>query len=194
MDAKQFFFERYEGFQEYPEQLVAGLSETQVRQSPHPRVNPIAWALWHLARCEDVCVNRVLTDGVQVLDEGDRVARLRVSNRGTGTGMTRAKVSALAEEIDLAELDTYRAAVTSRTRATVRSIPSAELASTLSPARLRQVFMDEGAGGDVAAKIVEAYTGQTKGWLLGHLVLTHHYYHVGQAFAVRVMHGAANPW
>lgn len=36
VDAKQLFFERYEGFQEYPEHLPAGLSEAQVRL-PAPR-------------------------------------------------------------------------------------------------------------------------------------------------------------
>jgi len=59
MDAKQFFFERYRGFREYPELLLSGLTEHQMRHSPHPPLNPIAWVLWHLARSEDVGVNRV---------------------------------------------------------------------------------------------------------------------------------------
>ena len=41
---------------------------------------------------------------------------------------------------------------------------------------------------------IETYRGHTKGWLLGHIVLTHHFYHIGQAFGVRALHGAANPW
>ncbi len=67
MNAKQLFFERYNGYQEYPERLLHGLSDNQIRHSPHPSLNPIAWTLWHLARCEDVCVNRVLSDNAEVL-------------------------------------------------------------------------------------------------------------------------------
>src|SRR3989442_10823903 len=32
--------------------LLAGLSEDQVRRRPDPRVNTIAWLLWHAARIE----------------------------------------------------------------------------------------------------------------------------------------------
>ena len=62
MDAKQLFFERYNGFREYPEILLKGMTEQQIRQTPHSAVNPIAWLLWHMARCEDMAVNRLLFD------------------------------------------------------------------------------------------------------------------------------------
>ena len=59
---------------------------------------------------------------------------------------------------------------------------------------LKQVFVAEGLVKTSAPTLVDAYSGQTKGWLLGHLVLTHNYYHIGQAFAVRAMHGLPSPW
>jgi len=127
MDAKQFFFERYRGFREYPELLLSGLTEHQMRHSPHPPLNPIAWVLWHLARSEDVGVNRVLTDHGQVLDAGGWPTRLGVPNREVGTGMSRAQVTQLCEGISLSELGAYRTAVTDRTESAIQALPSAEL-------------------------------------------------------------------
>lgn len=194
MNAKQLFFERYDGFREYPEHLIAGLTAAQIRQSPQPALNPIAWTLWHLARCEDVCVNRILSDQSQVLDDDGRSKRLRVAERSVGTGMAKDDVLALSAAIDLSELDLYRKDVSARTVATLESISTEDLAHDLDPQRLRQVLVTEQAGGAVGDQIVAAYSGHTKGWLLGHLVLTHHFYHIGQAFGVRVLHGAQNPW
>ena len=194
MNAKQLFFERYHGFREYPELLVDGLTDQQLCQSPHPTLNPIAWLLWHTARCEDVAVNRLLTDGVEVLNRDSWLSRLGASPREIGTGMTRAEVVALCEEIHLPELLGYRQAVTGQTEQIVASLPPEELSLPVDIERLRQVLSVEGAGGRKAEWLIEAYSGHTRGWLLGHLVLTHHYYHIGQAFAIRSMYGMTNPW
>jgi len=194
MDAKQLFFERYEGFSEYPVVLLDGMTDDQVRRSPQPGINPIAWILWHVARCEDVGVNRLLVDRPQVFDDGGWSSRLRVDHRHFGTGMNRKDVYELAVGIDLSALEGYRAAVTARTLEVVRALPPEALSTRLSRIRLTQVFVNEGAGGSAAEKIVEAYLDQTRGWLLGHLALTHNFYHIGQAMQVRKMHGLPAPW
>lgn len=194
MDAKQFFCARYEGFQEYPEHLLNDLSDAQQRRSPQPQLNPIAWTTWHIARCEDVGVNGLIADGPQVWAADRWPQRLRVPGPGMGTGMTRAEVSALCATVDLTELRAYRAAVVARTRREVAALVPSELDVELDRGRLHRVLVGDGAGGSVAGAIVDAYAGQTKGWLLGHLVLTHSYYHIGQAFGVRALHGAPNPW
>ena len=194
MDAKQLFFERYNGFREYPERLVDGMTEQQLRQSPHPTVNPIAWLLWHTARCEDLGVNRLLVDRRQVLDDGGWPSRLGLDLRQVGTGMTRGEVEELCERINLSALTEYRSSITDRTVEVVSELPSAALNETMGVEHLKQVFVDEGSGGQVAEWIVEAYEGQTKGWLLGNLVLTHNYYHIGQAFLARGIFGLPSPW
>jgi len=194
MDAKQFFSERYEGFQDYPEHLLKDLTDEQQRRSPQRQLNPIAWTVWHIARCEDVGVCLLLADGPQVWTEGGWAQRLGAPTQGMGAGMTRAEVATLCEAVDLAELRAYRAAVVARTRLQVAELAPSELDLELDRGRLEQVLVTDGAGGNVAAAIVDAYAGHTKGWLLGHLVLTHSYYHIGQAFGVRALHGAPNPW
>lgn len=194
MDAKQLFFERYDGFQEYPVLLLEAMSEAQFRHSPHPALNPIAWILWHSARCEDVAVNRLLVDRRQVLEDGGWPSRLGVDDRRLGTGMTKREVRELSERLSLPDLAAYRTAVTERTAEVVVELPSEELTRQLAVERLQQVFMEEGAGGSAADQLVEAYDGHTKGWLLGHLALTHPFYHMGQAFVLRAMYGLPNPW
>src|SRR5262245_55885219 len=88
MDAIDFFLLRYTDVHRV---LVGGLldelTETQIRTRPHPGVNTVAWLVWHMARIEDVGVNRFLADRTQVIDDGWR-ARLRVARRDVGTGMT----------------------------------------------------------------------------------------------------------
>ena len=194
MDAKQFFFARYEGFQEYPEHLLKDLTEEQQRTSPQPALNPIAWTIWHIARCEDVAVSLLLAEGAQVWTASDGPRRLCVRAQSMGTGMTRDQVAELCADVDLAELRTYRAEVVARTRRVVGEILPAELDAELDGGRLEQVIVTEGAGGAVALAVIDAYAGNTKGWLLGHLALTHSFYHIGQAFGVRALHGARNPW
>src|SRR5712692_6001923 len=55
MDAIDFFLLRYrELHRRLTDDLLAGLSDAQVRGRPHPGVNTVAWLLWHAARVEDV--------------------------------------------------------------------------------------------------------------------------------------------
>lgn len=59
MDAIDFFLVRYtELHGRLVDDLVRGLNEAQVRGRPAPGVNTVAWLLWHMARIEDVGVNR----------------------------------------------------------------------------------------------------------------------------------------
>jgi len=194
VDAIQFVFARYDGFQEYPEPLLKDLSEEQQRRSPHPGLNPLAWTLWHTARCEDVGINGLIGGGHQVHDLEPWTRRLRVNERCMGTGMTREEVAELCEAIDLTQLRSYRRAVVARTRQVVGGMSATTLAEKLTRERLEPVLVEGGDGGPAAAAIVEAYRGHTKGWLLGHLALTHNFYHIGQAFGVRALLGASSPW
>jgi hypothetical protein len=194
MNAKQLFFERYRGYLEYPARVLVGVTDQQARRSPHPALNPIIWLLWHTARCEDVAVNRLISDREQILIAESWAARLGVTALHFGTGMTKAEVGEICARLDLTDLMAYRTVVARQTEQVIEALGSSDLNRELTRDVLRRVLVDEGAGGSVAESIVEAYSGHTKGWLLGHLALTHNYYHIGQAFAVRALYCLANPW
>ena len=104
MDALEFFALRYDNVHTVmTSRLLDGLTDEQLRQRPHG-VNSIAWLLWHLARCEDVGVNRLVVDRPQLLDDEGWLARLGVPRRDIGTGMTSDELSA---RVDLAALRDY---------------------------------------------------------------------------------------
>jgi hypothetical protein len=48
--------------------------------------------MWHISRCEDVGVNRILVEGKQMLDAGSWIDRLQVPRRDIGTEMTDSEV------------------------------------------------------------------------------------------------------
>lgn len=139
-------------------------------------------------------VSGLLGNRNQVLDDGPWPSRLGVEDRRVGTGMTKLEVTDLSARLDLQGLLAYRAAVVDRTVEVVNALPLAELAQPLQADNLERVLDTGGAGGMSAPLMVEAYLGRTKGWLLGHLALTHNYYHIGQAFSIRAMTGAPDPW
>ena len=170
-------------------ELIAPLSEEQFRARPHPRATPIAWLLWHMARVEDVGVNRLATDRAQVWDEGGWQQRMGLSLREWGTGMTEEEVTDLVEKIDVPALLDYRRAVADCTVQVVSELTPADLEGILEEDRVRRVFLDEGVAGPRAGWLIEPYTGQSRGWLLFHCALTHNFYHMGQALMVRKLLG-----
>ena len=63
MDAIDLWLLRYESVHSFvADDLVADLTEAQVRGRPVPGVNPVAWLIWHAMRIEDVCVNRFILE------------------------------------------------------------------------------------------------------------------------------------
>jgi hypothetical protein len=190
MDVYGFFMTRYaELHGPVTGRLLDGLTEDQLRRRPHPAVNTIAWLLWHVARCEDVGVNRFVADRPQVLDAEGWLPRLAVGRRDIGTEMDDAEVDALSAAVDLAALRGYWAAVERRTLAVVEGVRADELDAVSSPEQARRVVFDEGAAGDKAAWLERQFTGRTKGWFLGQLALTHTWGHFYEARVVKGLFG-----
>jgi len=50
------------------ERTFAGLTDEQMRGRPREDLNSLAWLLWHIARAEDVMVNRLLAGRPQVFE------------------------------------------------------------------------------------------------------------------------------
>src|SRR6266851_9891033 len=101
MDASDLILVRYAQIhQVLTDPAIARLSEAQLRRRPHRGSNTVVWLVWHMARVEDVGVNRFVVDRPQVLDDG-WLAKLGVGRRDVGTGMSDAEVNDLSARIDL---------------------------------------------------------------------------------------------
>src|SRR3972149_5613384 len=75
--------------------VLRDLTDEQIRLSPQPGFNSLAWLIWHMTRVEDFGANFILAALPQVFDEGDWAVRLNVSHRYLGSGMTDLEVGEL---------------------------------------------------------------------------------------------------
>jgi hypothetical protein len=157
------------------------VGDAAMRQRPHPRVNSIAWNLWHLTRVEDAGINRFVADRPQVLDDGGWMARLNIPWRHNGFGMTFDEVDELDRAIDLEALRGYSAAVRERTCEVVGGLDAIDLDAVVPAEHLRKIIFDEGlADAAYAPGLLENYTGWTRGRALSTFGLTHPFQHVGE--------------
>jgi hypothetical protein len=197
MDALQFFLLRHEALrsttaQQSVDTLLSQLSETQLRYRPRPDLNSIAWIVWHMARCEDFGVQRLVGDRPQIFDQQGWMARLNIPRRDCGTGMADDEVTDLSARVDLTALRAYWTTVGEGTLAVVHTLHPEELDEALDPAYLHQVIVEEGVFRPRSADLTRPganYHGRNRGWFLGHLGLTHNYEHVAKALVIRGLQG-----
>src|SRR5919199_4027832 len=142
MDALEFFWLRRHNLPAAGTDLL-GIPDALLRARPHG-LPSIAWLLWHISRCEDVGVNRIVVDRCQVLDEASWVDRLQVPRRDIGTEMTDSEVDTLSATIDVSALRGYWQAVTERTAQVVRALRPEDLDAPVGSDELRRLAADEG--------------------------------------------------
>jgi DinB superfamily len=191
MDALDFFLVRYDQVHRvFSDPAIKQLDERQLRGRPHPGVNTIAWLVWHMARVEDVGVNRFAVDGTQVLDEG-WLAKLDVGRRDVGTGMTDAEVDDFSARVDLGGLRGYWDAVSRRTPEVVGSLRDADLAAIVPKERVERVAKSEEAVASGAEWLTEFWAGgRSVAWILAQTPLLHVYGHYFEARTVAGLWGA----
>jgi len=181
MNLQQLFLSRYTVLYDfYIGDLWQNISEDLMRQRPHPRVNSIAWNLWHLTRVEDSTLNRFVADQPQVWDDEHWMDRLNLPWRHTGNSMTLDEVDDLNQRVNVQALHDYSNAVYKRTLTIVDQLTSESLDEVVTEERSRLVMIDEGVAHPKAADLVQLYTGWTKGKALFNHGLTHPYQHIGE--------------
>jgi hypothetical protein len=182
------FMQRYTPLTEF---YLAGfwqvVTPAQMRQRPHPRLNSIAWNLWHIARVEDAGLNRFVMHQAQVLDSADWMAQMNLPWRHHGGEMTLAEVDELNTRIDLAALHRYMQAVHDRTRAVVATIDQSTLLQPLDLAFIRQVVVDEGLVLRNPDGFVTNYASWDRGKCLMTFGLTHPFQHLGEMETIASM-------
>lgn len=175
------FMQRYTPLTEF---YVAGfwqvVTPDQMRQRPHPRLNSIAWNLWHIARVEDAGLNRFVMNQPQVLDSANWIEQMNLPWRHHGGEMTLAEVDELNTRIDLVGLQRYMQAVHERTRTIVATIDQTTLSQSLDPAFVRQVVVNEGLGLRNHHDLAANYASWDKGKCLLTFGLTHPFQHLGE--------------
>ena len=165
------------------ERTLTGLSDEQMRVRPREDLNSIAWLVWHIARAEDIMVNRVLAGRSQVFDDG-WLTRLGITRRDFGIGMSSAEVSDLTRQIDVGALREYRDAVGLRTRDIVGGFKPQDWEGQVSAPAMEKAAA-EGAFGGRAEQMVKAFSGRPRTMVLSGIALFHPAGHLGEAVTVR---------
>jgi hypothetical protein len=191
MDAIDLWLLRYEPVHTFvADDLVADLTEAQVRGRPVPGVNPVAWLIWHAMRVEDVCVNRFVLDRPQVLEAG-WPPRLRITRLDVGTGMDDAQVDELCARLDVEQLRGYCRAVTRATLDAVPTLRSLDLEVMVPADRVKHVCTAEGAVAPGASWLTEFWAGgRSRAWILFQTSLLHVYGHYFEGLATKGLWGA----
>jgi len=180
MNFEELFRQRYDVLYNFWLAVVWDISEDLMRQRPHPRVNSIAWNLWHIARVEDAGINRFVADRPQVLDEGGWMQKMNIPWRHHGSEMTFPEVDELNERIHITTLREYTNAVHERTLEVVKSLNLDNLSAIVPLDHVRTIIINEGLAHSQPEGFIKTYLGWTKGKCLMNFCLTHPYQHVGE--------------
>jgi uncharacterized damage-inducible protein DinB len=190
MNISQIFFERYDPLSKF---FLPGIWEVvpfeKMRQRPHPRVNSIAWILWHMARVEDAGLNRFVVDRIQVLDDGSWMERMKIPWRHHASEMSSKEVDTLNEKIDLSALHDYSLAVQKRTLEIVPTLSLTDLDDVMKEERLRQIMVDEGLAHSNPEGFIKNYLGWSKSKCLMTFGLTHSFQHIGEIETIATLLG-----
>lgn len=181
MDIPQVFLQRYDALYNFwLADIWTVVSPELMRQRPHPRVNSIAWNMWHITRVEDAGLNRFVMDRSQVFDEDNWMKRLNIPWRHHGTDMTFAEVDELNQRIDLSALQEYSRFVQLRTREIISALSPSDLDPIMEEDYLRHLMLEEGLARSNSEGFIQNYLGWSKGKCLMNFGMTHPYQHVGE--------------
>lgn len=193
MDARQFFLLRHAVAHDTEDRFDD--SEEQIRTRPHPEINSIAWLYWHIARTEDLAINRFVGDRSQVLDDEEWMPRLGIYRRDIGLGMTYDEVDDLSRRLNLDALRSYWGSVGQRTVGVVTALTPDDLDGVNEDPHVRRVIFDEGAiQGEHQEGILGLWSGMTRGYALGYMGLTHTFVHRGDMDIIRGLWGHPGRW
>ena len=186
---EQVLLQRYPGIRRnIRTSIYEQLDESELREMPN-QMNSIAWNIWHMARAEDVGMNRLVTNGIQVFDEGGYMKKMNLEIRHFGTGMTTDEVRKLSAEINIPALREYHEKVGEQTLRVFKNLPAVDLSEKPDKDLLHQVMIQEGVLHKNALWVEEFYQTKIKSWFLVHMGLTHSFEHLGQIMVIRKLLG-----
>lgn len=168
----------------FEDEVLAGLTETQMRRIPQGKEQSIAWALWHIARTEDVTMNLLLAASPQVFDRDNWGEHLHLTRRDIGTAMHCTAIAELSAQIDLAALRAYRVAVGRRTQEIATQLLLHELRQPVETERL-QAVVAQGALVEDAYEVKKYWGRHPKANLLLMPATRHPFTHLNEALRLR---------
>jgi len=126
MDIKDFIVASLTESREYIARAVKDLSQDELAWTPKPHSNSIAFLLWHVARVEDVWIQRFIQGGKEIYETGGWYQKFGTPAQDSGFGYDLAKLKAWpVPGLDL--LTAYADAVREKTLAYIKSLDAGKL-------------------------------------------------------------------
>jgi hypothetical protein len=125
----------------YPEWLVPGLTDEQLRWQPESHDTSMIFALWHAYRSSDELVHGLVMQRPSVYASQEWAERMPVGTTGLspfGNGMTREQIGAL--QLDVATVLKYAQAVGASEIAYLESVSDEETAATIALPFFKDVY------------------------------------------------------
>jgi len=157
----------------------------RLRARPHRDMNSMVWSVWHSIRSEDACISRFVAPCEQVFTTQHFLTRMGVPFSGDGYGMTSDDVTALSNEIVVAELIAYGHAVLAQSAAAIAQMQDWDFATPFAESAIRQACATYAdlANDDVQSTVNYAVSMSKATYIMKHYY-GHSQYHLGEISAI----------
>jgi hypothetical protein len=125
------------------DELLRDLQEREYAIMPTSKDETMAWAVWHIARIEDLTMNILVNNASQVFNESWK-ERMQVSVSDTGNAMTDEEIMQFSKQVCVRELLSYRSAVGSKSREIVWQLKPDDMKRKVSPESISRILKEGG--------------------------------------------------
>jgi len=123
--------------------LFEDITPIECAVMPTQKDETIAWAVWHIARIEDLTMNLLVNNGSQVFDD-DWQKRIGTPVRDTGNAMGDDEILSFSRQIFFKDLLQYRDAVGIRSREILRALQPGDMKRKITPENIARILAEGG--------------------------------------------------
>jgi len=165
--------------------VLANNAVERLRARPHRDMNSMVWSVWHSFRSEDACISRFVAPLEQVFTTQHFLTRMGVPFSGDGFGMSSDDVTALSNEIVVAELIAYGQAVQAQSAAAIAQMSDWDFATPFTESAIRHACATYAdlTNDDVQSTVDYALSMSKAGYIMKHYY-GHSQYHLGEISAI----------
>lgn len=123
--------------------IFKDLRDEEYAVMPSAKDETIAWAIWHIARIEDVTMNILAAGGAQVFNK-EWAERIQTSVTDTGNAMGDDEIMEFSRSVCKQELLNYRNAVGARSREILKKFRPEDMKRKVSQNDVRRILEEGG--------------------------------------------------
>lgn len=123
--------------------LLDDLNRDEYAIMPTSKDETIAWAIWHIARIEDLTMNILVNNSNQIFDDSWKT-RMNISTSDTGNAMTDDEITNFSKRICISELLKYRNVVGIRSQEIVRNLCPIDMKRKILPNATSKILREGG--------------------------------------------------